>query len=38
MMAALLVATVCLEGCSTTNDVVLRNSEGQTARCEGYFA
>jgi hypothetical protein len=26
-----------LEGCSTTPDIVLRNSAGQTARCEGFF-
>ena len=32
-----LAVVVFLTGCSTTPDIVLRNSAGQTARCEGFF-
>jgi hypothetical protein len=39
MVAALccvLVVAVFFTGCSTTPDIVLRNSAGQTAQCEGF--
>lgn len=32
-----LALAVFLAGCSMTPDILLRNSAGQTARCEGYF-
>ena len=33
-IACLLAGSLCLTACSTTPDIVLRNSAGQTARCE----
>jgi hypothetical protein len=31
------LSALLLAACSTTPDIVLRNSTGQTARCEGFF-
>jgi hypothetical protein len=36
-VAYLVAAAAFLTGCSTIPDIVLRNSAGQTARCEGSF-
>jgi hypothetical protein len=36
MRHCLLAVAAFLTGCSTTPDIVLRNSAGQTARCEGF--
>jgi len=33
----LAVPLLALSGCSTTPDIVLRNRDGVTARCEGFF-
>ncbi len=33
----LLWGALFLAGCGMTPDIVLRNSAGQTARCEGFF-
>ncbi len=37
MLCCPLAVVVLLTGCSTTPEIVLRNSAGQTARCEGFF-
>jgi hypothetical protein len=36
-LAAVGLFALLLAGCSTTPDIVLRNTAGQTARCEGFF-
>jgi hypothetical protein len=36
-VGCMVLAALLLAGCSTTPDIVLRNSAGKTARCEGFF-
>jgi hypothetical protein len=33
----LLLGVLIAAGCSMTPDIILRNSAGETARCEGFF-